>query len=41
MLQNLKKTLTLLVLEHSAEVEGDLRRAHARLAATGGIEASH
>jgi len=27
--------------EHSAEVEGDLRRAHARLAATGGIEASH
>jgi len=27
--------------EHPAEVEGDLRRAHARLAATGGIEASH
>jgi len=27
--------------EHSAEVEGDLRRSHARLAATGGIEASH
>jgi F-type H+-transporting ATPase subunit epsilon len=27
--------------EHSAEVEGDLRRAHARLAATGGIEANH
>ena len=27
--------------EHSAEAEGDLRRAHARLAATGGIEASH
>ena len=27
--------------EYSAEVEGDLRRAHARLAATGGIEASH
>ena len=27
--------------ENSAEVEADLRRAHARLAATGGIEASH
>ena len=27
--------------EHSAEAEGALRRAHARLAATGGIEASH
>ena len=26
--------------EHSAEVEADLRRAHARLAATGGIDAS-
>ena len=25
----------------SAEVEGDLRRAHARLAATGGIDAAH
>jgi F-type H+-transporting ATPase subunit epsilon len=27
--------------EHSAEVEADLRRAHARLAATGGIDAAH
>ena len=27
--------------EHTAEVEADLRRAHARLAATGGIEAAH
>lgn len=27
--------------EHSAEVEADLRRAHARIAATGGIDASH
>ena len=27
--------------EHSAEVEADLRRAHARLAATGGIDATH
>ena len=26
--------------EHTAEVEADLRRAHARLAATGGIDAS-
>ena len=26
--------------EHTAEVEADLRRAHARLAATGGIEAA-
>ena len=27
--------------EHTAEVEADLRRAHARLAATGGIDAAH
>lgn len=27
--------------EHSAEVEADLRRAHARLAATGGIDVGH
>lgn len=27
--------------EHTAEVESDLRRAHARLAATGGIDAAH
>lgn len=27
--------------EHSAEVEADLRRAHARIAATGGIDAGH
>lgn len=27
--------------EHSAEVEADLRRAHARLSATGGLTASH
>ena len=27
--------------EHSAEVEADRRRAHARLAATGGIDAAH
>ena len=27
--------------EHTAEIEADLRRAHARLAATGGIDAGH
>ncbi|MFM8625943.1 MAG: ATP synthase F1 subunit epsilon, partial [Actinomycetota bacterium] len=27
--------------EHSAEVEADLRRAHARIAATGGIATGH
>jgi F-type H+-transporting ATPase subunit epsilon len=27
--------------EHSTEVEADLRRAHARLSATGGLNASH
>jgi F-type H+-transporting ATPase subunit epsilon len=27
--------------EHTAEVEADLRRAHARLAAAGGLNASH
>jgi F-type H+-transporting ATPase subunit epsilon len=27
--------------EHSAEVEADLRRAHARIAATGGINSNH
>lgn len=27
--------------EHTAEIEADLRRAHARLAATGGIDTGH
>jgi hypothetical protein len=27
--------------EHSAEVEAELRRTHARIAATGGIDAAH
>ncbi|NBR01170.1 MAG: ATP synthase F1 subunit epsilon, partial [Actinobacteria bacterium] len=27
--------------EHTAEVESDLRRAHARLSAAGGLGASH
>ena len=27
--------------EHSAEVEADLRRAHARIAATGGVDTGH